>query len=383
MNLSPKSGSSEPVLPELPNSNGYVPDRIVLNIELEQNGCYTATTSATLMVRSILPVALPTTVIIPYNRYTEAVEFVAACVETSSGKRTELSPESMCTDYLSQTPTAPMFNHGRRKIICFPPLSQKDRFAWTTKRLRALPLFPNEFQSSNVFDRVYRSVEVRLRAPKEKSIFWSKTDLAFRFEEIDGVVHYMWHTQHDMDSQSIPLERRLTFSTFESYAKLGDTIADAVGSRLQEHPEIRALASLITGDCVSDLDAAIRINKWLVEHFRFLPVPFGQATAVPHSPTTVVRNGYGDSKDLATLFVSLLRAKMIDCEVVLTNRLYESCELPSVVDLGPFNHMIVWLSAQKLYADPSAELAGGKPIPDLHGRPALHIRKQASILRGT
>ena len=54
-------------------------------------------------------------------------------------------------------------------------------------------------------------------------------------------------------------------------------------------------------------DTIEAITRWLHRQVRYTGIELGDASIVPWSPAEVVKRGFGDCKDKATLLVALLR----------------------------------------------------------------------------
>jgi hypothetical protein len=86
-----------------------------------------------------------------------------------------------------------------------------------------------------------------------------------------------------------------------------------------------------------------------------------------------LNNAFGDCKDQAVLFASLLKAKNIPADLVLihgANR-YKLSAVPTITD---FNHMIVYLPDWAMYADTTVPGTPFQtlPIPD-YSKPVVHL----------
>jgi hypothetical protein len=119
------------------------------------------------------------------------------------------------------------------------------------------------------------------------------------------------------------------------------------------------------------------------QHIRYVAIELGVGGFVPHDPDWTLTNAYGDCKDQAVLFASLLKAKNIAAELVLigTAPRYDFAAVPAMSD---FNHMIVWLPSLNQYADTTMGTAafGTLPLADA-AKPVVHVVRQGTAARKT
>lgn len=104
---------------------------------------------------------------------------------------------------------------------------------------------------------------------------------------------------------------------------------------------------------------------WLHDHVRYTGMELGDNDITPFPPAEVVKRGFGDCKDQATLLVAMLRAAGLTANVVLLDAgsgLDIDRDLPG---LGQFSHAIVLVrvDGKDLWIDPTEELLPGGTLP--------------------
>lgn len=165
----------------------------------------------------------------------------------------------------------------------------------------------------------------------------------------------------------------LEFSTAPSW----EDIAAAYHAQIAGRVDAAGLAALVEEVGAGEpsrrekVDRAYRIAR---DRIRYTAVSFGDAAVVPYAPAEVLARGFGDCKDKATLMVALLREVGVEARLALLqtgSRLDLSPEYP-----GPnrFNHAIVYVPGESLWADPTSRMSplGRLPASD-HGRYALIV----------
>jgi len=137
-----------------------------------------------------------------------------------------------------------------------------------------------------------------------------------------------------------------TFPDWEAFAGwYGRLIRDAD----KITPEITARAAEVVGDG-KDARQKIAALYNFVTNLRYVAVPLGVNSYRPHAAANVLKNNYGDCKDKANLFNTMLRSQGIDANLVLVPRFSQAHEdTPGLA----FNHAIsqIHLGKEIIWAD--------------------------------
>src|SRR5205823_4575062 len=114
-------------------------------------------------------------------------------------------------------------------------------------------------------------------------------------------------------------------------------------------PEIKAQATALTREAKSDRERVAAICNY-VTSLRYIAVPLGVNSVRPHAAANVLANQFGDCKDKANLFNTLLSALNIKAHLVLVPRFSQAYD--SIPGLA-FNHAIsrVSLGDSTLWVD--------------------------------
>lgn len=138
--------------------------------------------------------------------------------------------------------------------------------------------------------------------------------------------------------------------------------------------DLRAEARAALGAGKPGRDEAVRrIGAWLGARVRVSAAAVGEAPLAPARPADVLARGAGDGKDLAALWVALLRAARLDAEVALAASEWHDPprEVPG---LGLLDRALVRVGGKgaPIWIDPSAPglAPGGLPL-EAQGRLAL------------
>jgi len=148
-------------------------------------------------------------------------------------------------------------------------------------------------------------------------------------------------------------------------------------------PEIQKQADTITAGITDRKEQARAIYEWINLHVRYVAIDFGNGGFIPHDPNWTLNNAFGDCKDQAVLFASLLKARNIPAELV-TIHAGNRYKVSGVPWGGDFNHMIVFLPDWKTYADTTATDVPFQMLAvQEYGKPAIHLVETGPAQRRT
>ncbi len=172
------------------------------------------------------------------------------------------------------------------------------------------------------------------------------TSYSWRFEKLPAHVHEVLSAR-----QHPP---RLLVSTFpdwpafsgwyERISQLTDEVTPAISERAKE----------LSAKCSTDREKVLAIYNY-VTRLRYVAIPLGVNSFRPHAAANVFQNQFGDCKDKANLFNTMLRALNIDAHLVLVPRFSQAYEaIPGLA----FNHAIskVNLGGQIAWVDTTDEV---------------------------
>jgi transglutaminase-like putative cysteine protease len=84
-------------------------------------------------------------------------------------------------------------------------------------------------------------------------------------------------------------------------------------------PFVAARVDSVVRGAHTRLDTIRAVHKWVSQDVRYVAIDLGMAGYQPHAPEQVIRTGFGDCKDKATLFVAALGRLGIEAYPVLLN----------------------------------------------------------------
>jgi transglutaminase-like putative cysteine protease len=171
----------------------------------------------------------------------------------------------------------------------------------------------------------------------------------------------------------------LLVSTFPSWEGFADWYERLIRLADQATPEIAAKATELTANARTEREQVAAIYDF-VTGLRYVAIPFGVNSHRPHAAANVFANRYGDCKDKANLFNTMLAAVGIEADLVLVPRFAQAYE--ETPGLG-FNHAIsrVRLGDEVIWADTTdADARFGLLPPGDPGRNVLVIHEGSTGL---
>jgi len=180
----------------------------------------------------------------------------------------------------------------------------------------------------------------------------------------------------DADGRKLP---SVAWTTFHSWAEVGDWYRSLAEQRLQPTASVRAKADELTKNAKTPQEQAEVLYRFVATQVRYISLSFGVGRFQPHTPDEVLDHGYGDCKDKDTLLESLLRAKGMTTAPVLIG-----AGIAPVTDVplpAVFNHAITTVELpdaagkpERVWLDSTAEVAPFRVLmPVIRDQQALVI----------
>ncbi|MCA9576969.1 MAG: DUF3857 domain-containing protein [Polyangiales bacterium] len=176
----------------------------------------------------------------------------------------------------------------------------------------------------------------------------------------------------------------LHVSTYRTWEDVGRWYWGLIQDQLTPDDELRrTVRELVAG--APDLATKVRrIHDWVIDNTRYVGLEFGIHGFKPYRVTQIVRRGFGDCKDKASLLYAMFREAGIDAHIVLvrTRRNGDIRDLPA--SLSVFDHAIAYVPGLDTYIDGTAEYSGVNELPQMdQGVTVLHVWPEGASLRHT
>jgi tetratricopeptide (TPR) repeat protein/transglutaminase-like putative cysteine protease len=108
-----------------------------------------------------------------------------------------------------------------------------------------------------------------------------------------------------------------------------------------------------------------RIYAWATDRVRYVGLEFGIHGHQPYRVTDVLRHGFGDCKDTASLIYAALRIAGVDARIVLVRTRPNGEIGREPASLAVFDHAIAYVPELDLYLDGTAEHGGSSELPTM------------------
>lgn len=160
--------------------------------------------------------------------------------------------------------------------------------------------------------------------------------------------------------------RHLHVSTYADWDSVARYWWGLVRDQVVPTPEIERVAKEIVAGIPPSKPAARveAIHSFVVEKTRYVGLELGIHSFKPYEVTQVLKRGFGDCKDKASLTHALLRAVGIDSRLVLLRMRHLGRVAEAPASLAVFNHAILYVPSLDLYLDGTAEWSGSKELPE-------------------
>lgn len=321
--------------------------------------------------------------IISYSGTLETLEVIGASTTTKDGVTYPVAKEKIRTldDQLS---SGAEYSDMKHKVIIFPQVEVGSKLTFSAYSKQHTPHFGDQFFTVERFPEsevhenteyviyVHPSLKINIAA---KGMLGKKVDLTNRpdFHFPPGAQGYEVYQYHFFKKDASAPEAgqvkdiehisHLIISTFNDYAEVGKSYQKLAAPKTRVTPKVKALAEKITAGLSEPADKARAIYYWVLRNIRYVAVHLGDGGFEPHDVDAVLNAAYGDCKDHVVVFESLLRAVGIESTPALINA-GSNYLLAPVASPYPFNHVITYIPALRLYLDPTSRFSAFGVLPE-------------------
>ncbi|MGD0259616.1 MAG: DUF3857 domain-containing protein [Verrucomicrobiota bacterium] len=315
---------------------------------------------------------------VSYSPPQEDISFLDCEVLRPDGKLARLDPDAIRDGHEQ---SAGDYQRGQRKFFSLPGvgpgavLHVRYRTTWKT-----FPLPHVSLEIPIGQDLATLEATVQVNVPKETTFHFASEQVAAGDPVIKQTTYgtsYSWRFENlpaqEREILVSPGERsQLMISTFPDWAGFGEWYGRISKLADEVTPEIAAKAKELTKEAKGDLEKVLALYNY-VTRLRYVAVPLGVNSFRPHAAANVLQNEFGDCKDKANLFNTLLRSVGIEARLVLVPRFSQAHEgIPGLA----FNHAIsrVTLGGEAVWVDTTDDVCRfGMLPPGDPGRKVLVI----------
>ncbi len=147
---------------------------------------------------------------------------------------------------------------------------------------------------------------------------------------------------------------------------IGKWFFELADDRMKPNNEIRQIVREITEGSASQIEKLKRIYIFVREKIRYIAIEIGLGGYQPHAAGEVLKNRYGDCKDMVALIVAMAKAADIDVSPVLISTWQNGNVDTALVSQAYFNHAIAYTvltDSTELWMDATYKTCGFGELP--------------------
>jgi transglutaminase-like putative cysteine protease len=152
-------------------------------------------------------------------------------------------------------------------------------------------------------------------------------------------------------------------STYRTWEEVGRWWWGLVRDQLEPDESLRRTVEELVRDAPDERTKVQRIYAWVLRNTRYIGLEFGIHGYKPYRVTEVVRRGFGDCKDKASLLYAMLTIAGIEARLVLVRTRGNGRIGETPASLTVFDHAIAYVPSLDLYLDGTAEHNGTTELP--------------------
>ncbi len=150
-----------------------------------------------------------------------------------------------------------------------------------------------------------------------------------------------------------------------SWIDLGTGYSCLIKDCFELNDEQRAHCDTIAATCTSDIEKCNALHESLSSRLRYVSIEIGVGGWKPSKSKDSFRRGYGDCKDLSTVYVSMLREMGIAANLALIRTRTAGETSPDFPTMGRFNHAILYaiIANDTIWTDPTCQYCKFGDLP--------------------
>lgn len=216
----------------------------------------------------------------------------------------------------------------------------------------------------------------------EKNLNFKRTESAAKGRRV-----YTWATGdiprvkrelYAADSNDVYMS--VSYALPRTWAAVGNWYGSLTKDSYKLGPAVRSKIAEVVAGAKTREDSLRALHRWVAQDIRYVSVSLGTGGYQPRLPDEVLKTGFGDCKDKATIFVAALRSWGIGAHPVVLNTGPVERSLPTVLQ---FNHVIAAIdepSGGYRYVDLTASHTPWGELPyGPQGEFALVVREDGRV----
>lgn len=319
-------------------------------------------------------------VVIGYDSTYESVEVEYAKTIKPSGEVIIVGEKDIRD--VSRYLNFPLYSNARARIISMPEIVEGAIIEYKVKVAQSQLINKKDFNVAYTLEEnePIISAKFSLTVPRNRSLKIKVLNPEYNLKNFnlspnikEDVVEktYTWEFKDIPQIEiepSMPPRSEITpvvlISTFDSWDEIYNWWWDLAKDRIAADSAISEKVKELTLDKKEVKDKIQAIYNYCAQEIRYVGIEYGQAGYQPHKASEIFKNKYGDCKDKAILFITMLKAAGIEGWPVLIGTrgsITTQKDFPSVL----FNHCIAAVSVDEkiIFLDITAEVCSFGDLP--------------------
>jgi hypothetical protein len=335
------------------------------------------------------------------NEFIEKKPWLQVLTFDDNGTREKVGSDCFLRERTSEDPRAQfnLYVHKTGIFVTKVSISSYDRVRFIRteqRRSKVKAVFFGHVFIRGPFPIVHKTVRIKVPQGMENAVGVSKggaanMDTITRREGSSSVISISCTDLSPLPNKNIHYPERwvpivnLKFppkaAALYSWKQIGDYYLGMIAGQRRTSADLDSEANAIKTRKAPAIEAAF---GFVQQHTHYYGSWEGMHGFVPRPPSEVLRNGYGDCKELSLLLCTLLRGIGCECFPALVSARREFMQVnPEFPSLGVFNHMIVAVpkEGRMWYLDPTCSPAtAATSYYNVIGRKTLVLVPGASII---
>ncbi len=270
-----------------------------------------------------------------------------------------------------------VYYDSRALVVVFPDLEPGDsvELRYRIDDVSPRNLYADYYGDLHFFqgDEPRAHVEYVLITPKKRKFYFNQPKLASLHHErtVSGDEHIdrffadgvpALRTEPDLPGLT-EIAPYLHVSTYETWQEVGRWYWGLIQDQLYADESLKQKVQELVHGTKDHAEIVRRIYGWVVKNTRYVALEFGIHGYLPYRVPDVVRRGFGDCKDKASLIYTMLREAGLDVRIVLARTRQNGAITDLPASLAVFDHAIAYVPEFDLYLDGTAEHSGTRELP--------------------
>lgn len=327
---------------------------------------------------------------IPYSPGNE-IEDLQARTISPEGKITIVNPENIYD--ISLYPNFMLYSDQRSKLFTFPGIENGSVVEYRYNIRYEGHTFGNSWTFQDNVPVLYSKFEIQIPSESEPVYKLSGIDVEPNIKKAPPG----FKSKYTWEAKNLPaiepelgmsirknVVARLSISSnaMKSWNEVGDWYRNLSSHQMQVSDELISLVLKLTKDKVENTEKLRAIYNWVNDNIRYISVSIGIGSYQPHPASQVLKNRYGDCKDMTNLLCTMAKEAEVDIFPAIISTWQNGSIDTSIVSVGHFNHVIAYYPTggdKGIWMDATDKACGFDALPWYdQGRLVLAILEDSS-----